>query len=180
MGEESDVLWRAMANGERGNIVRVQTTVRKLAKSLLNAVFDKSSKCSLAGTMKIGRIEYKSEAEFCEMLSTENIETLINNADADRQLDFLFFKRSEFEAEKEIRLAVFADRSCVDRSKCNRGDLLKFDVDPGELIESVLADPCMDRRKYEQLICRTKFAMSDEVGIDIIGKSQLFNWPVVR
>jgi hypothetical protein len=130
--------------------------------------------------MKIGRIEYKSEAEFCEMLSTENIETLINNADADRQLDFLFFKRSEFEAEKEIRLAVFADRSCVDRSKCNRGDLLKFDVDPGELIESVLADPCMDRRKYEQLICRTKFAMSDEVGIDIIGKSQLFNWPVVR
>ena len=41
-------------------------------------------------------------------------------------------------------------------------------------------NPCMDRRKYEQLICRTKFALSDEVGIDLIRKSQLFNWSVVR
>lgn len=180
MKGESDVLWRAMANGERGDLVRVQTTVRKLAKSILNAVGDKSSKWSPAGTMKIGRIEYKGETEFCEMLSAENLETLIDNAAVDRQLDFLFFKRLEFEAEKEVRLAVFADRSCIDRSKCKRGDLLKFDVDPSELVESVLADPCMDRRKYEQLICRTKFALSDEVGIDLIRKSQLFNWPVVR
>ena len=176
--DESDVLWRAMANGKRGNLVRVQTTVRKLAESLLQKV-----KPLVSGSkrlMRIARIEYKGEAEFEKMLTTENLDGLLNGDDADGQLKFLFFKRKAFEAEHEVRVVVLADRDQIERSKCNRGDLLKFEVAPDVLVEEVLADPCMDRREYEQLVCRTKFALSDEVGGNLIGKSKLFTWPVIK
>lgn len=176
--DESDVLWRAMANGKRGGLVRIQTTVRKLAENLLQNV-----KPLVSGSkrlMRIARMEYKDEAEFEEMLTAENLDGLINNNDEDRQLRFLFFKRNEFRDEKEVRIAVLADRDQILRSKCNRGDLLKFEVSPSTLLEKVLADPCMDRREYEQLVCRTKFALSDEMGVNLIKKSKLFDWPVIR
>jgi len=176
--EESDVLWRAMADGKRGDLVRIRTTVRKLAEGLLQKARPLAS--GSKRSMRIARIEYKDETEFEKMLTTENLDGLLNGDGTEGQLKFLFFKRKAFEAEHEVRVVVLADRDQIDRSKCNRGDLLKFEVSPVVLVEEVLADPCMDRRVYEQLVCRTKFALSDEVGVNLIRKSKLFDWPVVR
>ena len=175
--KESDVLWRAMANGKRGDLVRVRTDVRKLAQSLLQNV--DSSRCSARGLMRIARIEYKDDAEFDKMLNAENLKQLLDGDDADRLLGFLFFKRTAFMAEQEVRVVVIADRDCIDSSKCKQGDLLKFEIDPGRLIDEVLADPCMTRRDYEQLICRTKFAIP-ELHTDRIKKSRLFDWPAIK
>ena len=181
--EESDVLWRAMANGERGNLVRVQTTVRKLAQSILSHVntaqgSHKESSQSLG--IRIARIVYKNDAKFDEMLNPQEIGRILNGNDMDGQLDFLFFKRCGFKAEKEVRVVVLANKNRIDSSKCKRGDLLKFEIDPNKLIDGVLADPCMDRREYERLICRTKFALSDDAAINLIKKSKLFDWPVIK
>ena len=175
-GGESDVLWRAMANGTRGGLVRIQTTVRKLAECLLQQV--KSSAISGKGLMRIAGIEYKDEAAFNDELNQENLTRLLNG-DEECKLGFLFFKREEFRQEREVRVAVLADEACINRTECNRGDLLKFKVDPGKLIEEVLVDPCMGRRKYEQLVCRTKFAVP-ELSLDNIKQSMLFSWPVIR
>ena len=174
--EESDILWRAMANGKRGGLVRIQTTVHKLAERLLQYVnpFKNSGK----GLMRIARIEYKDEAKFNYELNQENLARLLNG-DEERKLGFLFFKRREFEQEREVRVTVIADEDCINRSKCKRGDLLKFEVDPGELIDEVLVDPCMERRKYEQLVCRTKFAVP-ELTLCKINQSKLFTWPMIR
>ena len=175
-GKESDVLWRAMANGKRGNLVRIQTTVRKLAECLLQQV--KSSAMLDKGLMRIVRIEYKDEAKFNEELNQENLARLLNG-DEECKLGFLFFKREEFKQEREVRVVVLADGDCIIRSKCKRGDLLKFEVNPGKLIDEVLVDPCMGRREYERLVCRTKFAVP-ELSLDNIKQSKLFSWPVIR
>ena len=175
-GKEFDVLWRAMAKGTRGGLVRIQTTVRKLAECLLQQV--KPSAISGKGLMRIARIEYKDEAKFNDALNQDNLVRLLNG-DEERRLGFLFFKRKEFELEREVRVAVLADDDCINRSECKRGDLLKFKVDPGKLIEDVLVDPCMGRRDYERLVCRTKFAVP-ELSLDKIKKSKLFDWPVIR
>lgn len=177
--DESDVLWRAMANGKRGGLVRVQTTVRNLAESLLQNVKPLVSGSKRPIVMRIARIEYKDETQFEEMLTAENLDGLLNNNDVDSQLRFLFFKRNEFRDEKEVRIAVLADRDQIDRSKCNRGDLLKFEVSPSTLLENVLVDPCMPRKDYEQLVCRTKFAMP-ELCVNHVKKSKLFDWPAIR
>ena len=128
--------------------------------------------------MRIARIEYKDEAKFNDELNQDNLARLLNG-DEERRLGFLFFKRKEFELEQEVRVAVLADEDCINRSECNQGDLLKFKIDPGKLIEEVLADPCMGRREYEQLVCRTKFAVP-ELSLDKITPSKLFTWPVIR
>lgn len=174
--EESDVLWRAMASGKRGGLVRIQTTVRKLAEGLLRNVdlLGKAGK----GLMRIARIEYNENEKFNAELNEENLARLLDG-DEERKIGFLFFKRREFEQEQEVRVAFFADENCINRSKCNRGDLLKFEIDPGKMIEEVLADPCMERREYEQLVCRTKFAVP-ELHAERIKRSTLFDWPVIR
>lgn len=172
---ESDVFWRAMANGKRGDLVRVKTNVRKLAQSLLRNV---SSPSVFTGQLRIAPIEYKPEAKFNMELNGDNLARLLNG-DVERKLGFLFFKREEFSLEKEVRVAILADSCCIDSSKCKRGDLLKFEIEPSELIEEVLADPCMARRDYEQLVCRTKFAVP-ELHVDKIKKSRLFDWPEIR
>ena len=175
-GKESDVLWRAMANGTRGGLVRIQTTVRKLAECLLQQV--KSSAILGKGLIRIAGIEYKDEVEFKDELNQANLARLLNG-DEECKLGFLFFKREEFKQEREVRVAVLADEACINRTECKRGDLLKFKVDPGKLIEEVLVDPCMGRREYERLVCRTKFAVP-ELSLDKIKQSKLFDWPVIR
>lgn len=175
-GKESDVLWRAMANGKRGGLVRIQTTVRQLAACLVRKV--NPSMISGKGLMRIARIEYKDEANFNEELNQENLARLLNG-DEECKLGFLFFKRIEFEQEREVRVAVLADEDIINRSECKRGDLLKFKVNPIELIDEVLVDPCMGRREYERLVCRTKFAVP-ELAVDQIKQSKLFTWPVIR
>lgn len=172
---ESDVLWRAMANGKRGDLVRVKTNVRKLAQSLLQNV---NSPSVFAGQFRIAPIEYKPEAKFNMELNGDNLARLLNG-DVECKLGFLFFKREEFSLEQEVRVVILADSCCIDFSKCKRGDLLKFEVDPNDLIEEVLVDPCMKRRDYEQLVCRTKFAVP-ELHFEKIRRSSLFDWPVIR
>ena len=85
---------------------------------------------------------------------------------------FDLFKHFGFQSGRELN-------KFENFSKCKRGDLLKFEVDPNDLIEEVLVDPCMKRRDYEQLVCRTKFAVP-ELHFEKIRRSSLFDWPVIR
>ncbi len=168
--KESDVLWRAMSNGNRKETVRVQTTVGALALAILRNM-------DTAGRqlIRIGCVEYIENSEFKEKLKLANLSDNSNGHRRDH-LDFLFFKRKEFSLEKEVRVAMLADGSHIDNSKCKRGDLLKFEIDPRQLINGVLTDPCMERRIYEQLVCRTMCA-APEIKLNTIQRSTLFDWP---
>lgn len=169
-------MWRAVADGERGDMVRIKTTVRKLAKSILCQTLQQDGRsCKRGRGIRIAPIEYVGETELGDLMKADRLAEILGNGED--QLKCLFFKRKEFSLEQEVRVAVIADESELDRQKCRRGDLLKFSIDPVSLIEEVLVDPCMERRDYERCVCRTKHVFQD---CDInISQSKLFQWPKI-
>ena len=90
--KESDVLWRAMSNGNRKETVRVQTTVGALALAILRNMDSAGRQL-----IRIGCVEYIENSEFKEKLKLANLSDNSNGHRRDH-LDFLFFKR--------VRLAV--------------------------------------------------------------------------
>lgn len=160
---ESDVIWRAM--GKRGYTVRVETTVGKLIDSLGQS----GVRC---GNVRVGKIAYKTEAEFNEKLVADNLRAVLEG-DVEEVMDFFFVKRDAFALEEEVRVIAVPEIRELNRDKCKKGHLLKFEIVPKDLIVSVLADPKMDRRDYEQLVCRTLF-VDDDIKVD---QSRLFAWP---
>ena len=153
-GKESDVLWRAY--GKRGDMVRIQTTVGKLR----NAVYE--SRDNMAQIM-IGKVKYKINGEPLLRSRTQSWDNY----------ESLFVKRKEFSDEKEVRLLIVDEEDQIDNEDVSDGSLLQIKIDPDELIESVLVDPCMDLRTYEQIRCRVLRRCSDIV----VDRSKLFEWP---
>lgn len=162
---ESDVIWRAM--GKRGNTVRIETTVGKLIDSLGQS----GARC---GNIRVGKIAYKTEEEFDEKLVADNLRAVLEG-DVEEVMDFFFVKRDAFAIEEEVRVIAVPEIRELNRDKCKKGHLLKFEIVPKDLIVRVLADPKMDRRDYEQLVCRTLF-VDENIKVD---QSRLFVWPVL-
>jgi len=162
--EESDVIWRAMV--KRGDGVRIQTTVGKLADSL----------CSFKGNnIRIAPVAYVDRARFNALLICDELNQAVNG-DVDDKLSFFFMKRNEFSLEDEVRVIAIPDENDLDKDKCKKGHLLKFRIESADFIENVLADPMMDRRKYEQMVCRTRH-VSQQIKIRM---SDLFTWPTMH
>ena len=163
---ESDVIWRAM--GKRGSTVRIRTTVEKLIASL-------RLKRETEDRVRVGRVVYKDEDEFSSRLIEADLRAVLEG-DLVEAMNFFFVKRSEFALEKEVRVIAIPNENDIDRTKCKKGHLLKFGITPADMIDEVMADPAMDRRVYEQLVCRTLYA-----GIvrSKIKQSKLFTWPKV-
>ena len=165
--KESDVVWRAM--GERGTVVRIQSTVRKLAASVLS-----QGGKSAGGWRKIARIRYLPDEEFNRLLTHDMVERILHGDDDAREI-CLFRKREAFGLENEVRLVIIPQAESLDRDRCVHGGMLKLDIEPGSFIESVLADPAMSRRIFEQLVCRVRH-VSPEIDVE---QSGLFAWPCI-
>jgi len=162
--EESDVIWRAMV--KRGDGVRIQTTVGKLANSL---------RLSKGNNTRIEPVTYVDKARFDALLICDELNQAVNG-DVDDKLSFFFMKRNEFSLEDEVRVIAIPDESELDKENCKKGHLLKFHIETADFIEDVLADPMMDRRKYEQMVCRTRH-VSQQINIRM---SELFSWPTMH
>ena len=158
---ESDIVWRAM--GKRGSVVRIKSTVRKLAASILS-----QPQSGSGGWSRIKKIKYLKPKEFNRFLTNR-----IMKGDNDARENCLFQKRDAFSLENEVRVVVIPNENALDRERCVHGGMLKFDVNPGSFIESVLADPVMPRREFEQLVCRVRH-VSREIEVE---QSGLFEWP---
>lgn len=162
---ESDIVWRAM--GKRGTVVRIKTTIRKLAASILS-----QPGLSSGGWSRIKKIKYLKPKEFNRFLTRDMVNSIMKG-DNDAREKCLFQKREAFSLENEVRVVVIPNSNALDRNRCVHGGMLKFDIKPELFIDSVLADPCMGRREFEQLVCSVRH-VSREIEVEPSG---LFEWP---
>lgn len=173
-GDEADETWRA--HGKRGTVVRIKTTVDKLCRCLTDMPNGSGRACPVTSDVKVGLVRYaKSDAEFNSLLNIDTLREALNGEEQDR-LRMFFNKRRQFKSEAEFRIMVHANENDLDREHDTDGRFLKITVDPRELIDEVLVDPCMDRKEYEQLICRTRHFCNNIYP----RQSDLFNWPKIE
>lgn len=178
-GTESDVLWRAMGKG--GETVRVKVRVDRLVELLsgagMSGVSDASG-TSAGSDVRIDRIVYKTQGEFSASLVDAVVQRAIDGT-KDGLMDFFFMKRKEFSLEREVRILAIPDAERLNRKDCKNGSLLKFkneNVAIDDLVVEVVADPRMDRRVFERVVCRTLYASPRTE----VRKSRLFDWPITR
>ena len=110
---ESDIVWRAM--GKRGTVVRIKTTIRKLAASILS-----QPGLSSGGWSRIKKIKYLKPKEFNRFL-TRNMVDSIMKGDNDAREKCLFQKREAFSLENEVRVVVIPNENALDRERCVHG-----------------------------------------------------------
>lgn len=125
---ETDAMWRIYSHNKDG--VRVSTTPRKLLTALetIEPKFH-NIKCF------IGKVEYICEDQLEEKL--RNVYLFDTNGSG--IAESLLYKRVEFAHENEIRLIYSADESSAN------SDIFEFNVNPNELLDTVLFDPRMEK-----------------------------------
>ena len=170
--DESDLLWRA--NGGRGEVVRVQTTVRKLFE-IFQAAGGASGEKARFAEVQMGEVEYVDRTEIDRIISNPVfVKDVLRNRN--ERMRLFFKKRTEFKGEAEFRcLFVVRSENCIDMDTDSDGSLMKFRMDSRTFFDGVLLDPCMGRRECEQLICRTLYRCPDLK----VEQSELFTWPEI-
>lgn len=165
-GGESDVLWRAFGN--RGDVVRVRSTIRKLFNTFVGYPSDAEPVESLK--LRIGDVEYCNQADL-----ERDIECQKLAEDLDGEMGFFFRKRKEFEDEHELRcVALVKDEKGLDKRTDVNGSVLKFRIgNIDDFIEEVLLDPRVSPCVREQVVCRT-LHRSSKIKVE---QSDLFEWP---
>ncbi|RZB31574.1 MAG: hypothetical protein SRB2_04543 [Desulfobacteraceae bacterium Eth-SRB2] len=132
---ESDAMWRIYSPDKNG--VKIQTTIRKLFRSLCSA-----QKSYASISCYIGKVKYYPK---------KDIEKLISDRIAGRkqfngsigQARSLLFKRLAFKHENEIRL-IFLDP----HNKSNSNVYL-YPCEPLAVIDRITFDPRMNQRLYK-------------------------------
>ena len=85
--KDSDLLWRA--NGRRGDVVRIKSTVKKLLTSIVDA--DKTSDKNGLSLLQIGEVEYVEKAKLDRMISDRCVVEDVME-DPKRKMEFFFKK----------------------------------------------------------------------------------------
>lgn len=166
-GKESDILWRA--NGKRGEVVRIATTIEKLKYSILTAG-KMSGKDNSVARIRIGEVEYEKQSYFDNLISNIDVEQFEFGDDS---LDPLFKKREAFKDEQELRVIIIPQcADCLDMESDKNGSLLKLKITES-LIDEVLLDPCMSPQEVEQIKCRTLYRFPELK----VWQSTLYKWP---
>ena len=162
---ESDVFWRAF--GKRGDTIRIESTIGQLCRSLLDLYSGGQH-----NALVVKCVEYVSDNEIAKLFSKHNIGQLIET-DGEMEFKEFFLKRKEFREEEEFRIVSNPDPRTLDKEKDRNGSLLRYSIDPSDLITSVLLDPCMDKRKVEEIKCRVMHRYPNLK----VEQSRLFEWP---
>lgn len=126
--KESDAMWQIYSNGK--NTVKIRTTVGKLIDGLRNANPGYEA-------CYIGEVKYLCEAQLREFVRT------IFKCDmtAEAVARSFLVKRTAYEYEREIRLIYITKKKHVD-------DIYKYDIDPHDMIEQVVLNPCVPNDEY--------------------------------
>ena len=154
--DESDVLWRAYGN--RGNVVRIQTTIKSLCDTL-DHFLEKETEYEINA--------YAGAVTYVEKMAGSVSENAVQH---------LFVKRQEFSDENEFRIIVQVkemDQKVQKNEISIKGGLLRIPVAVSDVIKSALLDPCCSRRLLDEVRCRVMNA-----GFDFeVERSGLFEWP---
>ncbi|MEY0878468.1 DUF2971 domain-containing protein [Providencia manganoxydans] len=125
---ETDAMWRIYSQNKDG--IKISTTPRKLLTALENCVPVYSSVMCF-----IGAVSYLTYNDILDKFKSIHL----MSTDGAGIAESLLYKRLEFEHEKEIRLIY-----CGEDDKC-LDDIFLFDVNPTNLIDSIVFDPRMDK-----------------------------------
>lgn len=142
--EESDAMWRIYSNDTKS--VRVKTKVNKL----FDVIFDDHSYDSLTKSF-IGKVQYDTKANIQNYISNNNNpHPIISDTSSQIMIDAHLWKRNEFEHEKEVRIL----HTCNSSSPLIKSPVVKFDIDPNDLIEEITLDPRINKR-FETIYTET-------------------------
>ena len=174
-GDESDMRWRAC--GARGTVVRIESTVGMLFESLRQI----EPKNYLHISVKLGCVEYRPENELLSAVSNKSISEIVDGHSDPKPGDLLFWKRKEFESEKEFRIVLDATSYRDYRNGTNLkflNGMAVYKVPFEMIVKSVLVDPCMSQGNFDQLLCRMKIHNPNST--IAVTQSTLFKWPNFR
>lgn len=141
----SDALWRIYSPDKKA--VRIRTTIGRLLQSLSANLADWAHEQSY-----IGKVRYLGPTKinaFAEGFTFDHL-------DAQACVSTLLIKRTAFEHEREVRLLYF-ERS----NRRHKGGLFKYQIDPHDLIDQLMADPRLTPNEYQtfrnEILKRTSF-----------------------
>jgi hypothetical protein len=157
---ESDAMWRIYSPLKNG--VRIATTPRKLLKALSNCSQSPKNECF------IGKVKYLT-TEKLKNFKKKNGAELIMDKSGIRLAQSLLFKRTPFKHENEIRL-IYNSYGKFE------SELLKFEIEPLNLIDDIVFDPRIkyeEYRKYEKQLRELNFKNK-------IVKSNLYQIPNLK
>lgn len=120
--------------------VKIKVNARKLIESVL------LDELSLAGTF-VGRVEYRSADEINTNIKKRVASSTFQEVWRTVMPEMFYFKRKEFEYEKEFRFIKMID-SYDFRAYTPLYVLL--DIKPYDLIEEICFDPWLDQCEYER------------------------------
>jgi len=136
----SDAMWRIYSSNHLG--VRISTSTRKLKQAI-------ASELSKRGfELRMQNVAYLSPHELRGEVSRISKE-LANEFNVQRAMDVLFLKRAAFDYETEYRVVIY----CPEATKVKARQGIKIQVDPHQLIDSVLLDP----RAPDELVAALSF-----------------------
>ena len=97
--EESRAMWDNYSNHNSGIVIK--TTVQKLKNSLSDTMFD----------VFIGKIKYLSPSTYEECYTQNYLQSIKNGLVLDKKWTYFpyFYKREEFEHEREVRIIIDID-----------------------------------------------------------------------
>ena len=134
--EESKAMWNDY--GRHNNGIAIKTTVQKLKNSLSGTMYD----------VFIGKIKYLSPSTYDENYTKSFLKSIENASALDKYKKWTYFpyfyKREEFEYEREVRIIIDIDRDIEDVLRRFRGETIS---DP-EFIESVFPDSGENGKLY--------------------------------
>lgn len=134
---ECDGMWRNYASLDDG--VRIECKTLRL----LEVIYDKNNRSSGLSCF-IGRVIYPNDENNMRTKMKELISKMLADNSSGKEIaKILLIKRKEFSYEKEVRLLYFNEDS-------NDSDIITFNIEPVNIIESVYFSPKMDQDVYKE------------------------------
>jgi hypothetical protein len=135
LNKASDAMWRIYSHDHRG--IRIKSTVKKLVASLYNSgVYRPDMFCV------IGKVEYLFEKRLLDFANGIYHDGKVTKENLFRSL---LVKRKAFEHENEVRLLYF------DEQKQGDGKLLRYVLDPHDLIDQIMIDPRISYSEFKEM-----------------------------
>lgn len=127
---ETDAMWRIYSQNKDG--VKISSTPEKLLNALNRSVEGTS------GNGYVGKVKYHSQKSLANLIEVAHLSSNYLYTERD-MAESLLFKRFEFRHEKEVRL-IYCEKEGASQS-----DLYSFEVNPFNLITSIVFDPRMEK-----------------------------------
>lgn len=136
--EETDATWRIyVPEKQRGIRIRVR------AGTLFDTVYNSHDQLSAIKCF-LGKVNYMPEQDLINWLNNLNVQNELLSSDNVNIAKTLLIKRTQFAHENETRL-LYCD---LGANNCGN-KVIKFDCNPGALVEHILLDPRWSRAEAE-------------------------------